>query len=534
MFSIKKDKILLFSIAIFSLLVTLYCQFPLLTNKFAINDDVRQEIYHYERYRDSELFKDDLTITGYLKNWNPEGLDFFYFLISKIYDPVKFTKILPFFLCMLSAVYIFMIGRTLKNEKAGLLAGIIFVFFAWTRKEITVFGTGNGEDFGILFCIMFMHYYLKKDFLKTSIILILLALFYPPLLIICLLTYLFSLILELARGARFKKGKLLILSITLLLILIVLGVKYGGGKIKMLTLQEMKNMEEFYPGGRKRIFYPSFYQRWANIESGMAIDYPVEWLIVISILLFLFYRKKALSNLPLSLWHFIFISFVMFAISNIVMFRLYGPSRYMRYPLPLFLILFVAVNLTDSISKIKSSRLKPVFLAGFIMFTAFYFFPEVKARYRIAPYPRLYGFLQSLPKDILVAGEPFLMDDIPTFAKRMVLVNDEISQPYFADFYPLVKARIFDFFDAYYSDSYEKICDFCKKYKVTHLVVDKRHLSKDYVMNHFVYYKPFEGYIRGLAERRRGFILADIPESKKIFSESNIFVIKAEDICREK
>ncbi len=530
----KKDKILLILVVAFSLLVTLYCQFPLLVNKFAINDDVRQEIFHYRQYQDGDLFKDDLIITDYLKKWNPVGLNIFYFLVSRVYDPVQFTKILPFFLCMFSAAYIFMIGKTLKNETAGLLASLIFVFLAWSRKEIEVFGTGNGEDFGILFCIMFIHYYLKKDFLKTSVTLLLLALFYPPLLIVCLLTYMFSFGIELLKGTKIKRSKVLILASTLFLIFVILEAEYGGNKIKMLTLEEMKNMQEFYPGGRKRIFYPSFYQRWTNIESGMAIDYPVKWLIIISFLLFLFYRKKALLNLPLPLWYFVFISFTMFIISNIFMFRLYGPSRYMRYPLPLFLIFFVAVNAADIINKIKSSRLKPVFLIGFIMFTVFYFFPEVKARYRIAPYPHLYGFLQTLPKDILIAGEPFLMDDIPTFANRKVLANDEVSQPYFADFYPMIKERIFSFFDAYYSDSYKKVCDFCRKYKVTHLVVNKKHFSRDYLARDFLYYNPFNGHIKNLIRNRAVFILPNIPAGEKIFEDGDIFVIKTKDICQVK
>lgn len=530
----KKDKILLILVVAFSLLVTLYCQFPLLVNKFAINDDVRQEIFHYRQYQDGDLFKDDLIITDYLKKWNPDGLNIFYFLVSRVYDPVQFTKILPFFLCMFSVVYIFMIGKTLKNETAGLLASLIFVFLAWSRKEIEVFGTGNGEDFGILFCIMFIHYYLKKDFLKTSVTLLLLALFYPPLLIICLLAYMLSFTLELLKGTKIKRSKVLILAATLFLIVFILEAKYGGNKIKMLTLEEMKNMQEFYPGGRKRIFYPSFYQRWTNIESGMAIDYPVKWLIIISFLLFLFYRKKALVNLPSSLWHFIFVSFAMFIIANIIMFRLYGPSRFMRYPLPLFLIFFVAVNASEMINKIKSTRIQSVFLLSFIMFAGLCFIPKLKARYIIAPYPNLYGFLQTLPKDILIAGEPFLMDDIPTFANRKVLANDEISQPYFADFYPMIKERIFSFFDAYYSDSYKKVCDFCRKYKVTHLVVNKEHFSQDYLAKDFLYYNPFNGHIKNLIRNRAIFILPNIPAGEKIFEDGDIFVIKTEDICQVK
>jgi len=530
----KKNNSFLYLIAAFSLLVTLYCQFPLLTNKFAIDDDVRQEIYHYERYRDKDLFKDDLIVTDYLKKWNPIGLNSFYYLISKIYDPVQFTKILPFFLCLFSVIYMYLIGRTLRNGSAGLLSGLMFIFLAWSRKDFAAFSTGNGEDFGILFCIMFIYYFLKKDSLKTGISLVLLALFYPPLLIICLLTCIFCLVFEFSRSGIIKKKDLIILASVLFIVLVTLIIEYGDGKIKMLSLKEMRNMQEFYPWGRKPLFFASFYRRWTNAESGIALDYPVAWLAVVSFLLFLFRRKKALANLPCSLWYFIFISFIMFIIANIVMFRLYGPSRFLRYPLPLFLIFFVAVNISDIINSIKSVRRKSVFLLGFIFLTMLCFVPKLKARYRIAPYPSLYAFLQTLPKNALIAGEPFLMDDIPTFAKRKVLMDDEVSQPYFADFYPLIKERIFDFFGAYYSDSYEKVCDFCRKYEVTYLVVNKKHFSPDYLTGKFIYYNPFNGYIKNLIKDRPVLLLANIPEEKKIFTDADIFALKVEDICKEK
>ena len=91
----RKENIFIIIALLFSFLITLYAQYPLLVNKYAINDDVRHAVYFYSRYQDKELFKNDY-ITNFYSQWSPWGLNIFYFIVSFFYDPVQFTKILPF------------------------------------------------------------------------------------------------------------------------------------------------------------------------------------------------------------------------------------------------------------------------------------------------------------------------------------------------------------------------------------------------------------------------------------------------------
>ena len=81
-----------------SISIVLYCQYPLLINKFAINDDVRQESYFYLQHQDPELFQGDF-IVDYYKKWWPWGMNIvimLYSIVGLFYDPIQFTKILPF------------------------------------------------------------------------------------------------------------------------------------------------------------------------------------------------------------------------------------------------------------------------------------------------------------------------------------------------------------------------------------------------------------------------------------------------------
>ncbi len=528
----KIENILLSLVLLISLLVTLYCQFPLLTNKYTINDDVRQEIYFYSQFRDKELFQGDL-ITGYFSKWNPWGLNIFYFMVSLFCDPIKFTKILPFFVCALSTLYMFRIGKLLKGNLVGFLAGLVFIFLAWSREFFEFFGTGGAGDFGVLFCIMFLYYFLKEDFWKTMLILVFQALFYPPVFLICLLTYLSSIIFGLPKSLKIERKKILFLIGISLVITLILCLKYANSQLELITLKEMKGMEEFYPGGRKPIFFPTVYQRWTNYESGLAIDYPLKWLLLVSFLMFLVLKKRVL-NIPSKLWHFISASFILFVIANILMYRLYGPARYIRFSLPIFLIIFIVFNINKLLETTKVRNIRLVFLLTFVLLTTICFVPKLQRYYITAPSPDLYNFLLTLPKDIFIAGHPTPMDNVPTFAKRKIFITEETSEPLYSNIYPILKERTYSFFKAYYSGSLEEIHDFCKSYNITHLIVYKSHFSQNYLTKGRFYLNPFNDYIKILTKNRSKFALMDISEEKKIFQEGDVFVVKAEDILTRK
>lgn len=519
----KKENIFITISLLFSSLVTLYSQYPLLINKYAINDDVRHAIYFYSQYRYKGLFKADY-ITSLYSQWSPWGLNFFYYIISLFYDPVQFTKILPFFLCGLSTYYMFKLGKLLKNNMTGLIASFLFVLVFWSRQIFESFGTGDAESFGVLFCAMFLYYFLKDNLYKANIILILLSLFYPPLLLVSLLTYATSLFFNFLKVKKINKKELVLFIVTIFIIILISALKYGNQNLSLVNLDTMKKMEEFYPGGRTPVFFFSVYDRLTNYQSGLALDYPMKFLFLVAIGIVSFLKKRAL-NLSHKLWCFLFVSLVCFTLANILMFKLYGPSRYVRHPLPFFLILFISSNLGNFFEKIKSANMKLVafFLSLAVIFS--FFGLKIQRYFIVAGQSKLYNFLQTLPKDIYIAGHPSSMDDIPTFAKRRVFINEETSEPYYAKYYSVIKQRTYDFFNAYYSDSENQVFDFCKKYNITHIILYKHHFSQDYLSKGMFYLNPFNSYIKNLVKNKKRFALMDISIKKTIFEEKDALLI---------
>lgn len=523
----RKENILMIVILIFSLIVTLYCQYPLLVNKYAIYDDVRQTIYPYFRYQDKEVFKNDFIADFYYRK-NPWGLNILYFLFSSYCDPITVTKILPFFLCPLSALYLFKTGQLLKNNTIGFIAGFLFIFLAWSRTASATFGSGYGADFGRLFFNIFIYHFCKEDYWKMCVIIILQSLFYPPVFLICLLAYISFFLLDLLRNSRIDKQKLIPLIGAFFIGFLILLINYSSNRVVLADLKEMINMEEFYPGGRTPVFFNSIYERLTNYQSGLAFDQALTFLFFASLLIWVFLKKNIVS-LPRQFWHFILASLILFVIATVKMYKFYGPSRYIKYSLPIFLIMFISLNIYKLLLIIKSKKNRSIVLLSFILLTCIYFMPRLQRYYIIGDQPKLYNFLQSLPKDIYIAGHPIPMNNIPTFAKRKVLINEETSEPYYAGYYSIIKERTYDFFDAYYSNSPKEIYGFCKKYNLTHIIVYRSHFNNDYLAMGQFYFNPFNEYIKNLVKNRNRFVLTEVPQSEKIFEDGDIFVAKIEN-----
>jgi len=522
----RKERLLIISIIIFSVIISIYCQRPLFINDYAINDDVRQENYVFIKYVDRELFKNDF-ITDFYAKWAPWGLNIFYFIISMFYDPIKFTKIFPIFLCPILSVYMYKIGKLIGSNSiiAGLLVSFLFILTIWSAEEGIYIGLGGASNFGLILYILFIYYFLKKDLWKISIILLLQSLFYPPNLLICLLTLLLYILHNWIVYKKAEKKVIIHFIGSLVVVLSFLLLKYTNGNLRLFGLSEIINMPEFYPGGRKPLFFPSLYGQLTNCETGFAVLYPIRYLFLVSLLLIIFLKKK-IVRFPEEIWLFILSSFILFIVATIMIYRLYGPARYVRFTLPFLLILFVSLNIEKLINKMRQKNIRLIILSSFFIFNIFLFLPKLNSDYSIAPYPDLYKFLETLPKDVFIAGYPTSMDFVPVYAKRKVLINEETARPMYKDFYPTIKERTYDFFTAYYSDSPKLIYNFCKKYNITYIVVESLHFTEDFLAQKQIYLNPFNDYIKKITRDKREFALLRVPKTEIMYEKGDVFVVE--------
>jgi len=129
----------------------------------------------------------------------------------------------------------------------------------------------------------------------------------------------------------------------------------------------------------------------------------------------------------------------------------------------------------------------------------------------------LYSFINTLPKDVLIAGTPCTLNSVPLFAKRQILFSCER--------YDKEDPIVLNALEAYYTDDREVLIDFCRTHNIDYLVVDSETYSTEYLQQGHLFYEPYNQ--RSLVDigDRDQFVLAEVPDEDKVFQTENYFVM---------
>jgi len=533
----KKDNFLILIIILLSLAITYVCQKDAIFNRYIVNDDSNHYIFPFYKIQDHALFQDDI-FSKYSLNYNTTGMKAIYSIFSIFFDPLFFSKILPFILCSLSAIYFFLIGRRVHNKYCGFLSAAIFIMYSWT---ISCFSGGHARAFIFLLLSSFVYYILKKKYLLSAVILLLQTLIYPPMGVTSLLSIfiLFSprvardFIHKVANNDELKLSIFLIIINVLILNLMILRRNFEMGPL--VSFKEMIKMPEFFWGGRTPFFINSLKMlkdsAIADRFTGIPIHgFPIWFLLVISAAGIYLVIKKRIAIHPVL--NAVCVSgFVLYGLSWALLFKLYYPGRYLKFILPFYLIFLCAITITQTIiDRTNQGKIQRLFLLSFaIIILHFPFLDKDLVNYKNI---KLYQFISTLPKNSVIAGHPFEMSEIPLFSKRKVFIQFELSTPFYRNYYMQVKQRTYDFFRLYYSGSFGEIKEACIKYGIDYVLVKKEHFSQTYIEKKNFYIKPFNYQVRRIIENniRNGFVLAKIPAAYKVYEDSDFLIIKVNSL----
>jgi hypothetical protein len=179
-----------------------------------------------------------------------------------------------------------------------------------------------------------------------------------------------------------------------------------------------------------------------------------------------------------------------------------------------------------------NKKLKSVFIALILVLLAFY-----GAKLIMTPAEKfycadkgIYDFIETLPKDSLIAGYPPDMNCIALFGQRNPFVMSILNAPFYKDFYRIIKQHESDFFSAYYGNKQE-VEKFCENSGVTHIVVDKGHFNKEFLSQEHYYTEPYEPFdthihIRNITKNKKEFYLMN-PENV-VYEAGNKFIVGCE------
>ncbi|MHB8066911.1 MAG: hypothetical protein ACYDIC_03310 [Desulfobaccales bacterium] len=555
-------------VVILSSVIFFFAHFQALTNHWVINDDVRQQIYWMQQWGDSELFPGDL-LTDYARAYVPWGVKGLYRLASPSLEPRTFSKLLP----GLSFISLSLGGKGLFPARlAGTgpiifskwLPGLLFVFLGWCLWRI---GCRLGSR-GLAWCTVGI-YWLTPFFLDNlsgglarsfaapllawfclcwlaespwglALALLLQALFIPYIFLVAAgATVLAWLAGRSGRWAPtcINSGHLLMVALGAGLVWLMNQQFDAAGFGPLVSAAEMANRPEFTSQGRFAILpVPSVFWELLSPWKGIA-PFDAGWIggVLGSVLLLGVALRggraidwRALRARLQPFGYLLLSSLLLYFLARAFLLKMFVPDRYLIYTLNLCYCLGLALCLAAAVRLRSWPRWLPVAAVALVALLAGLRLQGVGLK-DFSAYRPLYAALAQTPKDALIAGHPNLMDNVPTFAQRSILAGYELAHPWSKGYWEKINPRLEDLFTAYYADDPQVVRDFCRKYQVSFLVVDKRHFGPAFLAGgRFLtpfnpplqtfgprtaervdcpFFAPFDKQIRGLVQNRRNFAL---------------------------
>ena len=501
-----------------------------LAGPYVVNEDVRQQIYWMEQWQNPELFHNHY-LTRYSRLYVPPGVKAVYRIFSPVVDPLYFSKVLPGLLFALLGVCLFLIGREYGDR--GLAWSCVAAFWLMPFFIYHLSG-GLARAFAAPLLALFWLAWLKRNDRLISLSILLMALFIPYIFVLAG----FSLGLAFAAGragpllglriwrppylGRINHWLILLAGAALVFYLNHRLIAAGFGP--WAAGAEALEMPELGAGGRLRLFpiRPFMWEvsvgAWGWIgpfhelgfRPGLAVSLGV--LGLASFGLFCEFRKWRTSSFPARttagfapVVFLVLASGILYLLARILALRLFVPNRFVIYPFHLFFCLFLAWGIYAALRPgLNSGRVFALVLAAAALAGAWRLHGVGLSDYgELRP---AYEAVLALPQEARLAGHPRTMDNVQTFGRRPVLINYEQAHPWSAGLWQKEKPLLEDLFRAYYSPDPEEAALFCRKYGVTHLVVEERCFNPQF-MTGKPFFAPFDRLIRELVRPGRDYAL---------------------------
>jgi len=530
---------------------------------FTIDDDARQYVFWMMRWGDPALFQNDL-IADYFASISPPGFRAVYWCAAKLgIDPVLASKILPVLLNALMTVYAFRLGLRLSGGRvqAAFLGAVGLAFLmAWSHIIIS----GTPRAFGVALLMAFLFYLARRSTIGLAITGALVALTYPPAAALGL-GVLGLTAIRWRGGPRLDLSRATWLPIfcasgigVAVLTVAALDRKFGP----IVTMEQIKTEPMYRAGGGRLPLLTAEGDFRFSACSGHVGVVPIEWcqlaerrpatpILLALLLAALFWAasrhrlRRAAGERTID-WglmvRFFVAGLILYVVAFIVIPKMHMPARYVVTPLRL--VGFLAAAMLGTVLAERALRIAgpvagraltarqwaqlSIAALALVGFAALYPL-DVSRRNAYPRHPGVIAYLREQPKTALIAGLNPVTSQIPTFARRSVLVAYEYAIPIDLGYITRFRARMHALIAAQYAADPAALTAFFKRYAVTHLVLDPHDLSADGLRS--AWWRPEHptAHARVLAALARG----ETPALLRfvgpcgVFREKNLVVIGA-------
>jgi hypothetical protein len=508
---------------------------PFVHSPQVIDDDARQHVYWTYTFQDPALFRHDL-LTDFVASPKvaPPGYQALYCVGARLMDPLLFSQVLSLLLLSACGILLYYVGREIDAQRGGALAAfLLLVYFLYSSSG------GLPKSFAFPLLLGTVLLICRNSFTGMAVLFCVQSILYPPVLLNALALAAVSWwrvwrcgtdrriwwsLVVLGIGAGLAAGALLWVY--------ALWPKATWGNL--VTPDEARTMPEFGPQGRTAFYADTWLQMVLNDRWGIGGVRLGGFVVLIAVMYVL--GRRSGFVIPAVAKDLVWTSLGLFVLAHLLLFKLHLPSRYVLYTWPLAALLVIATNYEATRAALDSRcpslgsclrRLtKRQSLCWTLLSLAACGFVYVQNRYVVnldplevkvdSPAMQLYRYLQTLPKDALIAGHPLEMDNIPLFARRKVLANQELSLPYYGGYYAEVRRRLFDSLAAYYTEDAQEIKHFVQHHGVDFILVNRRHFTPEF-LNGTIYYEPFNSFVKQRLSTHQHFALLEAAIGQHVY-----------------
>jgi hypothetical protein len=516
---------------------------PFLDTPRIIDDDARQHVYWTYRLQDPELFRDDLlAIFMASPHVAPLGYQALYAIGVRLMDALLFSQLLALVLLIVSVWLFFRLGQYVGEWQGSAAAAFLFVvYFLYSSSG------GLPKSFAFPCLLGGMSLVLRGALVGLAGLLVLQSVFYPPILFNTLALAAVAWWRVWQEGQRARSWRCLVAlgigtglaaGVLSSVYLVVPRPSFGN----LVTRSEARAMPEFSAQGRSAFYGETLLQTLRNDRAGIGAERLYGFVVLVGLLAMA--RWPARLVVPGIAWDGLWTSAVLFGLAHLVLFRMHLPSRYVLYTFPLVLLLVIAANGTSALRAVGrrwpalSQLGQRLAYHGRLCWTGVgllaLVFIYVQHNYIAFADPltvridteamQLYRFLYTLPKDSLIAGHPLELDNVPLFAQRKVLVNQEVALPYYTGYYTEVRQRLLDSLTAYYAPETVDIERFVQHYGVDYLLINRAHFTPAFLRG-TLYFEPFNSLVKQRLTTPGRFALLEAPGGERVYTRGPYEVV---------
>lgn len=453
-------------------------------------DDQRQHVFWAYREADSDLFKNDLMADHFASSaMAPAGYAYLYSTLAKWIDAQLAAEIGAMVIMLLAVVLMYHTGKAMTptNSPLGGVAALL-VFFVLTFPKVQVMRAFLPamlqRSFEPLLTMLTLYGLVKGRLVVIGVAMLMASLVYPIALANIGLSTLIVEAIRLVRTRRMPRGWIWagLLAVAALGVLAWRDVPKEFGPL--VTGAESRDMPIFNLGGRQQMYgVGAMHYYFEQPETGLRVS-PAKLFVCFAVLATVV-ALGGVRNIPFALVGFFVASLLTWMAAHLLLFNLYMPGRHPKVAWFLvFAFAAAAPALWEKIAGVGAGRrfldffMRPrVAWSASILLLVIYATGWATIQVRAsAPKPanvrELYAFVQSLPKDALLAGYPDDMDNIPLICQRSVLANRETALAYYMDYFREMERRIAGCLAACYASDWSAVDRLQREYGVDVFIVN--------------------------------------------------------------